>query len=105
MKLIVWVIRILVFAVLLVLAVDNTQTVTLNFPLFPLEHAWTAPLILIGLVFFVAGLVVGLLSALPSLFRLRLENGRVKRDLRAAREAAKPDTEPMPPIPPMPPGV
>jgi len=97
MKLITWVVRILVFVVLLVLALDNTQTATMN---FPLGHPWSAPLILIGLAFFVVGLVVGLLSALPALFRMRLENGRVKRDLRTAREAAKPAAEPMPPAPP-----
>jgi uncharacterized integral membrane protein len=95
MKLIAWVVRILVFVVLLVLALANTQQATLN---FPLGHSWPAPLILIGLVFFVAGLLAGLLSALPSLFRLRFENARVKRDLRAAREAAKPATEPAPAV-------
>ncbi|WP_027795337.1 lipopolysaccharide assembly protein LapA domain-containing protein [Paraburkholderia acidipaludis] len=96
MRLIAWVIRVLVFVLLLVLALANTQTTTLN---FLAGYAWQAPLILIGLAFFVVGLLAGLLSALPGLFRLRMENGRLKRDLRAARETPPPIAEP--PLPPL----
>jgi uncharacterized integral membrane protein len=96
MKFIVWLIRVLVFVLLLVLALANTQTATLN---FVAGYAWQAPLILIGLAFFAVGLLAGLLSALPSIFRLRIENGRLKRDLRAARETpAVIDQPPMPPV-------
>ncbi|KVF76121.1 hypothetical protein WS75_12110 [Burkholderia sp. FL-7-2-10-S1-D7] len=96
MKFIVWLIRVLVFVLLLVLALANTQTATLN---FVAGHAWQAPLILIGLAFFVVGLLAGLLSALPAMFRMRLENGRLKRDLRTARETpAVVDQPPMPPV-------
>jgi len=96
MRLIAWVIRVLVFVLLLVLALANTQTATLN---FLAGYAWQAPLILIGLAFFIVGLLAGLLSALPALFRLRMENGRLKRDLRVAREAPPPVAEP--PLPPV----
>jgi len=96
MRLIAWVIRVLVFVLLLVLALANTQTATLN---FLAGYAWQAPLILIGLAFFIVGLLAGLLSALPALFRLRMENGRLKRDLRVAREAPAPVVEP--PLPPV----
>ncbi|MFP6558403.1 lipopolysaccharide assembly protein LapA domain-containing protein [Paraburkholderia sp. B3] len=96
MRLIAWVIRVLVFVLLLVLALANTQTTTLN---FLAGYAWQAPLILIGLAFFVVGLLAGLLSALPGLFRLRMENGRLKRDLRVARETPSPVVEP--PLPPL----
>ncbi|CAN0619155.1 lipopolysaccharide assembly protein A [Burkholderia multivorans] len=96
MKVIVWLIRVLVFVLLLVLALANTQSATLN---FIAGHAWQAPLILIGLAFFVVGLIAGLLSALPSFVRMRLENGRLKRDLRAARETpAVIEQPPMPPV-------
>ncbi|KAB0643378.1 lipopolysaccharide assembly protein LapA domain-containing protein [Burkholderia latens] len=96
MKFIVWLIRVLVFVLLLVLALANTQTATLN---FLAGYAWQAPLILIGLAFFVVGLLAGLLSALSAIFRMRLENGRLKRDLRAARETpAIVDQPPMPPV-------
>jgi lipopolysaccharide assembly protein A len=96
MRLIAWVIRVLVFVLLLVLALANTQTVTLN---FLAGYSWTAPLILIGLAFFVVGLLAGLISALPGVFRLRMENGRLKRELRVARETPPPVVEP--PLPPL----
>jgi putative membrane protein len=96
MKFIVWLIRVLVFVLLLVLALSNTQPATLN---FLAGYAWQAPLILIGLAFFGVGLVAGLVSALPGVFRLRLENGRLKRDLRVAREA--PVVVEEPPLPPL----
>jgi lipopolysaccharide assembly protein A len=96
MKFIVWLIRVLVFVLLLVLALSNTQTATLN---FLAGYQWQAPLILIGLAFFVVGLLAGLVSSLPAVFRMRLENGRLKRDLRVAREA--PVVVEQPPMPPL----
>ncbi|WDD93378.1 LapA family protein [Burkholderia sp. FERM BP-3421] len=96
MKFIVWLIRVLVFVLLLVLALANTQTATLN---FLAGYNWQAPLILIGLAFFGVGLLAGLLSAAPSVLRMRLENGRLKRDLRSARETpVAVDQPPMPPV-------
>jgi lipopolysaccharide assembly protein A len=96
MKFIVWLIRVLVFVLLLVLALSNTKTATLN---FLAGYAWSAPLILIGLAFFVVGLLAGLVSAVPAVFRLRLENGRLKRELRVARET--PVVVEQPPLPPL----
>src|SRR5258705_9581781 len=57
MKFIVWLICVLVFVLLLVLAFANTQPATLN---FLAGYSWQAPLILIGLAFFVVGLLAGL---------------------------------------------
>ena len=96
MKLIVWLVRALVFVLLLVLALANTQSATLN---FLAGYAWQAPLIVIGLAFFAVGLIAGLFSAMPAMVRLKLENGRLKRDLRTAREmpAAASDS-PLPPV-------
>jgi lipopolysaccharide assembly protein A len=96
MRFIVWLIRIVVFVLLLVLALANTQSATLN---FLAGYAWTAPLILIGLGFFVVGVLAGLVSALPPLFRLRLENGRLRRDLKSARQTPVAAEEP--PLPPI----
>ncbi|WP_338877325.1 MULTISPECIES: LapA family protein [Burkholderiaceae] len=96
MKLIVWLIRVIVFVLLLVLALANTQGVTLN---FLAGYTWNAPLIVIGLAFFVVGLLAGLVSVLPAVFRLRLENGRLKRELKTARQTpVTTDEPPMPPI-------
>jgi len=94
MKFLVWLIRILVFAALLLLALKNVQPTTLY---FYLDHSWTAPLILIGLAFFVVGLLAGWLSATPTLFRHKLENGRLKRELKSAR-VPRPAPEQQPPL-------
>ncbi|HTI17434.1 MAG TPA: LapA family protein [Trinickia sp.] len=96
MKLIVWLIRALVFVLLLVLAIANQQHATLN---LLLGYVWQAPLILIGLAFFGAGLGAGLVSSLPAMVRLKLENGRLRRDLRTARETPAAVSEP--PLPPI----
>ncbi|BBU28132.1 membrane protein [Caballeronia pedi] len=96
MRFLVWLIRVLIFVLLLVLALANTQTATLN---FLAGYAWTAPLILIGLAFFVVGLLAGLLSGVPAMIRLRMENGRLKRELRVARET--PVVKEEPPMPPL----
>ena len=96
MKFIVWLIRVLVFVLLLVLALANTQPATLK---FLAGYEWTAPLILVGLAFFVVGLLAGLVSAVPSRVRLRMENGRLKRELRVARET--PVVKEEPPMPPL----
>ncbi len=92
MRFVVWLIRILVLVVLLVLALNNTQTLNLL-----LGHIWTAPLILIGFAFFAVGLAAGLLSATPALFRHRLENGRLRRELKVARTPVAPP-EDQPPL-------
>jgi uncharacterized membrane protein YciS (DUF1049 family) len=42
-------------------------------------------LILIGLAFFIIGLLLGWLSASPSLLRYKLENGRLKRELKTVK--------------------
>jgi len=94
MKFFVWLLRIVVFGVLLMLALANTQPTTLY---FYLGHAWTAPLILIGLAFFVVGLLAGWLSATPTVFRHKLENGRLKRELKSARAPRAPSEE-QPPL-------
>ncbi|MGI4812639.1 MAG: LapA family protein [Janthinobacterium lividum] len=97
MKFFVWLIRAMVFVVLLILALANTQDASLN---LLANRAWTAPLILIGLAFFVVGLLAGALAVLPKLFRQRREIGRLRRELKVLR--ATQSTEPVVPImPPM----
>jgi len=94
MKFLAWLVRILVFVLLLLLALKNTQEATL---VFYMGHSWTSPLILICLAFFVVGLLAGWLSATPSLFRHKLENGRLKRELKSAR-VTRPAPEQQPPL-------
>jgi hypothetical protein len=47
----------------------------------------------------VVGLLAGLVSSVPAMVRLRMENGRLKRELRVAREA--PVVVEQPPMPPL----
>ena len=96
MRFIVWLLRALVFIVLLVLALANTQDASLN---FVAGYSWTAPLILLGLVFFGVGLLAGVLAAAPALVRQRLEIARLKRQLKTAQEVPPViDEPPLPPI-------
>jgi uncharacterized integral membrane protein len=96
MKIIVWLIRVLVFVVLLVLALANQDNAMLHFA----GYVWEAPLILIGLAFFGVGLLAGIVSAVPAVVRLKLENARLRRDLKAAREET-PVAIVEPPMPPV----
>ncbi|CAB3781479.1 LapA family protein [Pararobbsia alpina] len=96
MRFIVWLLRALVFVVLLILALANTQEASLN---FVAGYAWQAPLILLGLVFFAVGLFAGVLAAAPALVRMRLENARLRRQIKNAQNAPVVlDEPPLPPI-------
>jgi uncharacterized integral membrane protein len=96
MKSIVWLIRVVIFIVFLVLALANLQDASLN---LLAGYTWTAPMIVIGLAFFVIGALAGLLAALPGWYRRGRENARLQRELRAMRDRQKPQD--MPPFPPI----
>ncbi|MDC6210301.1 lipopolysaccharide assembly LapA domain-containing protein [Ralstonia solanacearum] len=78
MKLFVWVIRILLFVLLFVLALHNTTEVSL---VLPFGIAWHAPLILIALAFFVAGLLLAMLAMAPRVIRHRFTASRLRRQI------------------------
>lgn len=88
-----WAIRLIIFAFLLVFAIGNTESITLHF-LF--GHAWQAPLVILLLAFFAAGAVLGALSLLGVIFRLRREVSRLRRE--QAAPGAPVAVEPMPPV-------
>lgn len=85
MKLVAWIIRIVLFALLFVLALRNTADVSLQ--LF-FDAVWRAPLILILLAAFVLGALAALISVAPSLMRQRLEIARLRRAVGNARTTA-----------------
>ncbi|WP_347554794.1 lipopolysaccharide assembly protein LapA domain-containing protein [Robbsia sp. KACC 23696] len=101
MKFIVWLIRLIIFVVFLVLALGNLQDVQLN---LLAGYVWNAPMIVVGLVFFVIGALAGLLAALPGLLRRGREISRLRREVKTLREqqantvTAPHDVPPMPPI-------
>ena len=86
-----WAIRLIIFSILLVFAIRNTEPATLR---FVLDYAWEAPLVIVLLAFFAAGAVLGVLSVVGVIYRQRREISRLKR------EAAKPQYPVIPEPPP-----
>ncbi|MSQ04740.1 MAG: LapA family protein [Nitrosomonadaceae bacterium] len=63
-------IAVLLFLFLLSFAVKNTETVSLR---YYFNYEWRAPLILMVLLFFFTGVIVGILSCLRKIVRQRRE--------------------------------
>ena len=85
MRVLAWTLRIILFLALFLFALKNTDTVSLR---LYFDQMWQAPLILVLLVFFVAGAVIGVLATLATVFRQRREIARLQRELRSRpREA------------------
>lgn len=82
MRIIALVVGTLLFVVLFFFAVYNTTTVELR--MFG-GFSWQAPLVAFLLVFFLAGVVFGLIAMLPSWIRLRLQVGRLRESVRQAK--------------------
>lgn len=82
-----WAIRLIIFSFLVVFAIQNTELVTLR--LMPGQF-WEAPLVIILLVFFAGGAVLGVLSVLGVIFRQRRDVARLKRELANLAQPATP---------------
>ena len=80
-----WALRLIIFVVLLVFAVQNTAPVGLR---FVTGQVWEAPLVLVLLGFFVGGVVLGALSLLGVIFRQRREISRLKRSASPRKQPA-----------------
>ncbi len=78
MKYLAWLLRLLLFLVLLGFAVKNSGLVTLR---FFFDAAWQLPLVAILLLFFAAGALAGLSAALGAWLRLRRELARLRQGL------------------------
>lgn len=72
-----WAIRLIIFSLLLLFALRNTDPVTLN--LVP-GYGWEAPLVIVLLAFFAGGALLGALSLVGVIFRQRREIGRLNRE-------------------------
>lgn len=77
MRALLWGCRIVIFLFLFAFALKNTELVSVR---FFFDSFWQAPLVIIVLAFFVAGTVLGVLSLLGVVFRLRREVSRLKRE-------------------------
>jgi len=72
-----WLLRLLLFLILLGLAVKNDQMVTLR---FFFGYQWESSLVIILFLFFSAGVIVGLFGMATSIFKLRREVSRLKKE-------------------------
>ena len=77
MRALLWGCRIVIFLFLFVFALKNTELVSIR---FFFDSFWQAPLVIIVLVFFAAGAALGVLSLLGTVFGLRREVSRLKRE-------------------------
>jgi lipopolysaccharide assembly protein A len=76
MKTIYWILRLVLVILLTGFFIKNADPVNIR---FYLGYEWTAPLALIMLLFFVVGVVMGLLILFGSIFRLRRELAAFRR--------------------------
>jgi putative membrane protein len=83
-----WFLRFIIFAFLVLFAVQNTAPVTLS---LALDYYWQAPLVIVLLAFFGGGALLGVLSLVGTIFRQRREIARLKRALLKAEQPPLPD--------------
>ncbi|CAG0940314.1 hypothetical protein GALLN_00909 [Gallionellaceae bacterium] len=94
MRYLTWLLRIVIFLILLGFAVKNDQPVVLR---YFLGYEWQASLVVILLLFFAVGVGVGMLALLGNVFRQRKEIAALNRELRLkSKLAGAGDTEQFP---------
>jgi len=79
MKYLIWLFRVLLFIVLLSFSVKNDQPVVIS---YFFGYEWHTSLILVLLLFFTAGTVIGMLTLLSNILRQRREIAALKDELR-----------------------
>ncbi len=84
MRVLVWLLRLMLFVLLLGFAVKNSNPVTLR---FFFDLAWQLPLVAVLLIFFAAGTAVGVSAVLFSYLRQRREIARLRREAERASVA------------------
>src|SRR5271170_5324991 len=89
LRVVTWILRLVLFALLFGFALKNTDPVSLR---FYFDYAWSAPLILLLLFFFVGGVIVGWTASMAKVFRQRREILNLKREQRG-RTAVKAETQ------------
>ena len=81
MRIMLWACRIFIFLFLLVFALKNTDPISVR---FLLDMTWQAPLIIVILCFFAGGTLLGVLSLLGTVFRLRRELASLRRQMNSS---------------------
>lgn len=80
-----WVLRVVLFIALLGFAIKNDQPVTLR---YYFGYEWQSSLVIVLLLFFAVGAVVGVLAMLANVLQQRREIARLKRDIRVKNKLA-----------------
>jgi uncharacterized integral membrane protein len=83
-----WLLGLLLFLLALGFAIKNTGLVTVA---WYLGYAWHAPLMLVLLAAFVAGVASGIVAGLSYIVRQRREILGLKRELRLKSQVSRPD--------------
>ncbi len=79
MRYLTWLLRAILFLMLLGFAVKNDQPVVLR---YFFGYEWQSSLVVVLLLFFAVGVGVGMLAVLGNIFRQRREIAVLKRELR-----------------------
>ena len=79
-----WALRAVLFLLLLLFALKNTDPVTLR---FFFSESWQLPLVLLLLIFFAFGAVLGVVACTARLLRERREILMLKKEIRRLSEA------------------
>ena len=94
MRALLWASRIFIFLFLFAFAIKNTDPVSVR---FFFDAAWQAPLVIVVLAFFAGGALLGALSLLGTIFGLRREATRLRRELKQLQAAAANNQASLPP--------
>ena len=86
MRYLVWLLRAVMFFVLLGFAVKNDQPVVLR---YFFDYEWQASLVVVLLLFFAVGVGIGALAVLGNIFRQRREIAALKKELRLKNKLAE----------------
>jgi len=98
MRYLVWILRLVIFVIVLLFALKNTAPVDVG--LFAGHVFSQVPLIVVMLTAFVLGVIFGLLMAATGMLRRRREINRLRRELARAQDAlAHPPAAAAPVIP------
>ena len=79
MKYLIWLLRLVVFAIVLGFALKNIDPVTVR---FYLGSEWNAPMAFVLLIAFVLGCVAGVLASLGMVFRKRRALAELRKQVR-----------------------
>lgn len=80
MKYLKWLLSIILFLMMLGFAVKNDDLVILR---YFFGYEWQIPLVVVLLIFFMTGIVLGMLAMMIHIFRLRTEIYSLKKELKS----------------------